>query len=78
MANEVIFMNLSVDKCIINAKNRPWEPHKYESKEEQDNNLDMLITWIKHYAERNDVFSLSSHMKFYESFSGTKTMHTTN
>lgn len=78
MASEIIFMNLSVDKCIINAKKRPWEPHKYKSKEDQDKNLDMLLTWIKQYTERNDVCSFTSHTKFYEQFCGTKTMHTNN
>jgi adenylate kinase family enzyme len=29
--SEVIFMNLPVELCIKNAKNRPWESHKYES-----------------------------------------------
>lgn len=45
-SNEMIFMNLPVEACIRNAMNRPWEPHKYESKEAQDANLDMLIDWI--------------------------------
>ena len=42
-SNEIIFMNLPIETCILNAKNRNWEPHKYESKEAQDANLDMLI-----------------------------------
>lgn len=77
-ANELIFLNLSVEQCIENAKNRPWEPHKYKTKEEQDNNLDMLIDWISQYTERDDVFSFSSHMMFYESFEGRKSIINTN
>ena len=42
-SSEIIFMNLPIDDCIINAKNRPWEPHKYDSKSAQDANLTMLI-----------------------------------
>jgi len=77
-ANEVIFVNLNVEQCIANARNRPWEPHKYKSKEEQDNNLEMLLDWIKQYYNRKDVFSFSSHLKLFENFNGEKTMFTTN
>ena len=77
-ATEVIFMNLDVSQCIENAKNRPWEPHKYESKVAQDKNLEMLISWVEAYPERDDVFSYRSHMNLYESFPGKKTMYTSN
>ncbi|MCF6262486.1 MAG: AAA family ATPase [Xanthomonadales bacterium] len=71
-SNEIIFMNLSVDECIANAKSRPWEPHKYESKQSQDNNLDMLIEWIAQYDERDDTFSMSAHQRFYDNYHGKK------
>ncbi len=77
-ASEMIFLNLTVEDCIANAKSRPWEPHKYPSKKAQDANLDMLIAWIADYAERNDVFSKSSHQKLFDSFNGKKTMLTEN
>ena len=77
-ATEVIFMNLPVELCIENAINRPWEPLKYESKEAQDKNLDMLIDWISQYTHRRDIFSLEAHLKFYEQFDGTKTIFTSN
>lgn len=77
-ANEIIFMNLSIDQCVNNARKRLWEPHKYKSKDEQNENLETLIDWIKGYAERNDIFSFRSHMKFYEEFTGKKCMHTKN
>ena len=71
-ATNIIFLDLSISQCIINAKNRPWEPHKYSSKQAQDDNLDMLITWIKDYDTRVDTFSKHAHQKFYENFQGTK------
>ncbi|WNC72101.1 AAA family ATPase [Thalassotalea psychrophila] len=77
-ADEVIFLNLSVDDCIINAKNRSWEPHKYESQEAQDSNLEMLINWISQYPEREDHFSQQAHVKLFNTFSGKKEMHTIN
>jgi adenylate kinase family enzyme len=77
-ANEMIFMNLSIESCILNAKNRPWEPHKYESKKAQDDNLGMLIEWISLYSKRTDTFSEQSHRALYEAFMGNKTMHLNN
>lgn len=77
-SSEIIFMNLPVEACISNAKIRPWEPHKYDSKEAQDKNLVMLIKWIEAYPQRNDTFSESAHKKFYEEFIGKKRMITAN
>ena len=71
-ASEIIFMNLSIEQCISNAKSRPWEPHKYESKQAQDQNLTMLIEWISQYSARDDTFSKQSHQKFYNQFRGRK------
>lgn len=77
-ANEIIFMNLPVDACISNARNRPWEPHKYRSKQEQDNNLAMLVDWIARYPVRTDTFSQAAHIQLYEQYAGKKRMVTGN
>ncbi len=71
-STDVIFMNLAVADCITNAKNRPWEPHKYESKALQDANLNMLIEWISQYELRDDTFSKAAHLDFYQNYSGNK------
>lgn len=71
-ATEIVFLNLPIALCMQNAKARPWEPHKYASKEEQDANLQMLLDWIAQYETRIDEFSLAAHRNFYESFSGSK------
>lgn len=71
-ANEMIFLNPGTEVCIQHCRSRPWEPHKYSSKEEQDKNLDMLIDWVKQYDEREDEFSLKAHKKLFESFDGIK------
>ena len=73
-ATEIIFLNLPNKLCIENARNRPWEPHKYKSKKAQDNNLSMLINWIAEYTIRDDEFSYKSHMKFYNNYAGKKSM----
>ena len=73
-----IFMNLSVEDCIANAKNRPWEPHKYDSKATQDANLAMLLEWIAQYEVREDTFSKNAHTEFYQNYAADKQMITGN
>ena len=77
-ANEAIFMNLSPQLCQENARIRPWEPHKYESKEAQDNNLPMLLDWIAGYMERDDSLSYGAHRTLFQGFQGKKTEITSN
>lgn len=77
-SSEIIYLNLPVEACIDNARNRPWEPHKYESREAQDANLEMLIDWIAQYAKRKDTFSKSAHESLFEKYDGKKTMRTSN
>lgn len=72
-ATEIVFLNLPIEQCLQNASMRPWESHKYASKEAQDENLEMLLAWISQYENRDDVFSLTAHTSFYEGFAGKKT-----
>ncbi len=76
--NKLVFLNISKETCINNCKKRPWEPHKYDSMEEQNKNLNMLINWVKEYYERNDEFSFLSHNKLYKEFTGNKVEYTSN
>ncbi len=73
-ANQLIFLNLSSEQCIVNAKRRPWEPHKYASKEEQDANLEMLLNWISDYDQRSDTCSKQEHLRIFGAFSNDKKM----
>lgn len=77
-SNEMIFMNLSIETCLANARNRAWEPHKYESKQTQDANLEMLLKWIAQYSQRTDTFSESSHSALFSEYPGKKIMFTSN
>ena len=71
-ANEVIFLNPGVETCVSNCRKRPWEPHKYKSKEEQNSHLKVLLDWVKHYPNRHDEFSLTAHQKLFHEFVGKK------
>jgi len=71
-ATEVIFLDLPVERCQAHARSRPWEPHKYPSKEAQDANLAMLLGWIADYPEREGVLGRAAHQALYEAFAGKK------
>jgi len=77
-ANDLVFLNLPVELCQENANNRPWEPHKYQSKAAQDKNLPMLLDWIAGYYQRDDTFSFDNHNGLYERFKGSKKQITSN
>ena len=71
-ANEIIFLNPGNEICIDRCKSREWEPHKYESKDAQDKNLDMLMEWVNEYDKREGETSLKSHKSLFSSFMGKK------
>jgi len=77
-STEMIFLDLPVNDCIANARNRPWEPHKYQSKADQDANLGMLIDWISQYESRQDEFSATAHRRLYNTYTGPKRKLTSN
>jgi hypothetical protein len=68
----LVFLNPAVDVCVEHARQRPWEPHKYASKEAQDENLDMLLRWIRDYPTRADELSLGAHRALFDGYEGDK------
>lgn len=71
-ATELIFLNPGIEDCQGNCRSRPWEQHKYNTKEDQDKNLGMLLGWVAEYETRTDEFSLQVHKGIFDSFVGTK------
>lgn len=72
LAEQAVFMDLSVAQCQDNASNRPWETHKYSSPAAQDQNLPMLLQWIADYDHRNDEFSRQAHEALFASIKADK------
>lgn len=68
----LIFLNPGIEACVRNCRTRPWEPHKYPSRAAQDKNLEMLVGWVREYANRQDEFSLRSHRRLFDDFQGDK------
>ncbi len=68
----LLFIDPGMDACLARCRNRPWEPHKYASKAEQDAKLEFLLTWVRGYYTRDDDLSLSAHRTLFESYHGLK------
>jgi adenylate kinase family enzyme len=68
----LVFMNPGEDQCIANCLSRPWEPHKYSSKAEQDERLHFLLAWVRQYYSRDGEMSFSSHAALFASYAGQK------
>lgn len=60
------------EQCASNCRSRPWERHKYSSKEEQDKHLAFLLQWVEEYYTRNDDMSLVAHKALYAGYDGPK------
>ena len=70
--SELEFMNPGKEACLANNGRRPWEPHKYDSKEKQDGMLPFLLDWVAKYYERDDSCSYAWHRRLFDSHAGPK------
>lgn len=68
----LLFLDPGLEQCADNCRSRPWEPHKYESKEEQDSKLEYLLAWIGDYYSRDDDMSLAAHTTLFAEYAGPK------
>ena len=68
----LIFLNPGVEKCTTHCLQRPWEPHKYASKAEQDANLQPLLAWVAEYDSRDGPMSLAAHRSLFRDHPGRK------
>lgn len=71
-ADLLVFLNPGVEACTQHCRARPFEPHKYETREQQDANLRMLIDWVRGYDTRQGPLSLAAHRALFEAFAGDK------
>lgn len=68
----LLFIDPGEEVCLANCRTRPWEPHKYASKAEQDAKLEYLLSWVRGYYTRDDDLSLSAHRTLFDSYRGPK------
>jgi adenylate kinase family enzyme len=68
----LLLLDPGLDQCLANCRARPWEPHKYRSRAEQDAKLGMLLAWVEGYYHRDGQISLASHEALFEAYRGPK------
>jgi adenylate kinase family enzyme len=68
----LIFLNPGLESCTAHCLSRPWEPHKYRSRQDQDANLQFLLSWIAEYYRRDGPMSLSAHQTVFDRYPGRK------
>lgn len=68
----LLFLNPGEEQCLANCRARPWEPHKYSSREEQDRHLSFLLDWVRDYYVRDGDLSLAGHRQCFEQYTGPK------
>ena len=69
---ELYFLNPGIETCVAHCMARPWEPEKFVSAEEQNQNLQNLLKWVRAYESRDDEYGLKRHRALFESFAGKK------
>ncbi len=72
----LIFLEPGEAQCIANCRARPWEPHKYRSKKEQDEHLEHLLGWVRSYYDLDGSMSLAGHRAVFEAYTGPKRLVT--
>ena len=70
--DELRFLNPGVEVCLCHCRQRPWEPSKFASPEEQRQTLDVLLAWVSDYPIREDDCGLAYHRRLFDRFSGNK------
>jgi adenylate kinase family enzyme len=68
----LVFIDPGVEACLANCGGRPWEPHKYVSKEDQDAQLAFLLSWVRDYYARDGELSHAAHVSLFESYAGRR------
>ena len=68
----LLFLEPGMAACLANCRSRPWEPHKYQSKEAQDSRLGFLLSWVREYYSRSGDLSLAAHQSLFDEYRGSK------
>lgn len=74
---ELRFLNPGVDVCVEHCRQRPWEPAKFTSPDEQAAMLEPLIQWVRQYETRDDEYGLRRHRRIFDRFNGAKREYVT-
>jgi len=68
----LLFLDPGLEACLAHARSRPWEPHKYASRQAQDEKLAFLLDWIRSYDTREGELSRGAHEALFRAYPGPK------
>ncbi len=68
----LVLLDLPVEDCVAHCRARPWEPHKYPSKQAQDDKLEFLLGWVREYDTRDGDMSRARHRAVFDAYAGPK------
>ena len=71
-ATHLVFVDRSPETCRRHAVQRPWEPHKFPSREAQDAHLAALLAWIDAYPGRDGPLGRAAHEALFATFGGRR------
>lgn len=71
-AIELRWLDVDIETCLTHHRTRPFEPHKYDRPELQDERREMLEAWVRRYDKREDAFGRAWHAGVFERFEGPK------
>ena len=72
VCTELVFLNPGLAACLENNRRRPWEPHKYDSAEEQARGLPFLLAWVEEYYTRDGPRSYAFHRRLFDGYGSAK------
>lgn len=68
----LVFLDVDGQLCEQHCLSRPFEGHKYQSRQAQDAQLALLLDWVRGYYARSGPMSRASHLALFESYPGPK------
>jgi len=69
---ELVLLDPGKEACLRNCQSRPWEPHKYASRAEQDERLAFLLQWVSDDYIRDGDMSLRAHEAIFAAYPGPR------
>jgi hypothetical protein len=68
----LVLLNPGLASCTANFLTRPWEPHRYASKQDQDANLEFLLSRVAEYYTRDGPMFLHARQEVFVRYPGRK------
>lgn len=68
----LVFLDVDAALCESHCRARPWETHKYQSPDAQNEKLQFLLEWVRAYYTRQGPLSHAAHTALYDAYTGPK------